>query len=98
MSSNQQAPSWSRRWDLQLSTKASHHIPIRGPPDLRLSEGKSMQKSELPGHNCEPYIARWLATFRIRHSRKLSLPQKGHIPSRKNTTGSNEVGERSYGP
>ncbi len=36
------------------------------------------------------------STSRIRHPSKLSLPQKGHIPPRKNTTGSNEVSERSY--
>ncbi len=32
-------------------------------------------------------------TSRIRHPSKLSLPQKGHIESKKNTTGSNGVGE-----
>ncbi len=29
------------------------------------------------------------------HISKLSLPQKGYIPPRKNSTGSNEVGEKS---
>ncbi len=33
-----------------------------------------------------------------RHPSQLSLSQKGHISPRKNSTGSNEVGERSKGP
>ncbi len=36
-----------------------------------------------------------VTTSRIYHPRKLSLPQKGHMPPRTNTTSSNEVGERS---
>ncbi len=34
-------------------------------------------------------------TFHIHHSSKLSIPQKVNIPPIKNTTGRNEVGERS---
>ncbi len=37
-------------------------------------------------------------TYGLLHPSKLSLPQKGHKPPRKNTRGSNEVGERSKRP
>ncbi len=36
--------------------------------------------------------------FQIRHPCTLCLPQKGHMQPRKNTKGSNEVGERSWRP
>ncbi len=36
-------------------------------------------------------------TSRIRHPRKLSLPQKVHISPRKNAKGSNEVSEKVLG-